>query len=113
MVLLVGGDVTVGYFCYECLWGVQLPVVHHTPRGINQSYHNVISFLFGYYKNESIRQTWKMFLVITIRLNGSLKKHHEYIWYQDDIYLEDHRLVGLLQSRISRGGKLKHPNSIE
>ena len=39
--------------------------------------------------------------VIIIRLNSVLQKYHIYKWYQDDISLEEHMLVGPIHLKTS------------
>ena len=40
---------------------------------------------------------WKILLVIPLRVNGSLHRYQQYMWYQDDICLDEHILVGPLK----------------
>ena len=54
----------------------------------------------------------KMFPVRPLRVNNYLQKYQKYVWYQDEIYLADHRLVGPFQFGETGGKKLKHPNMI-
>ena len=39
----------------------------------------------------------KMWPVIPLQVNEFLRKSQGYVWYQDEIYLAENRLVGLLQ----------------
>ena len=51
--------------------------------------------------------------VIPLRVNDFLKKHQNYVWHQDDIYLACHRLVGPFQFLTTGRKKLKYPNMID
>ena len=46
-------------------------------------------------------------------MNEFLKKIQVYVWYHDDIYLDDNRLVGSFQFGTSGKNKLKQLNTIE
>ena len=39
----------------------------------------------------------KIFPVIPLKINNFLRKYKKYVWYQDDISLAEHRLVGPFQ----------------
>ena len=47
------------------------------------------------------------------KVNNLLQKNHIYVWYEDNIYLDEHRLVGPLQFGTTGRNKLKHPNMID
>ena len=47
MILDKGGYGTVGSGFHEGLWGVPIPVVHHTPLGLYPAPYNGMSFLDG------------------------------------------------------------------
>ena len=55
----------------------------------------------------------KMWPVRTLRVNDLLKKQKGYVWFQEDISLADHMLVGRFQFGITGSMKQKHPNTIE
>ena len=42
-----------------------------------------------------------------------LKKLWGYVWYQDDVSLAEHRLVGPFQFGTTERKKLKYPNMID
>ena len=42
-----------------------------------------------------------------IKVNKLLQKNQTYVWYQDEIYLAEHNLVGPLQFGTTRRNKLK------
>ena len=54
----------------------------------------------------------KMFPVIPLRVNSFLQKYQTYVWYQYDISLANHRLVGTFQFGTTGRKKLKYPNMI-
>ena len=45
-------------------------------------------------------------------MNDFLKKSQSYVWYQDEIFLSEHMLVGPFQFGSSGRKKLKYPNII-
>ena len=47
-----------------------------------------------------------------IRVNVFLQRYQEYKWYQNDIYMAEHRLVGPLPFGTTARKKLKYPNMI-
>ena len=51
--------------------------------------------------------------MIPLRVNRLLQRYHTYVWYQDDISLSNHRLVGPLQFGTTGRNKLKYPNLID
>ena len=54
--------------------------------------------------------------ILTVRPNkvqNLLKKNQTYVWYQDEIFFSENRLVGPLQFGTTGRNKLKHPNMIE
>ena len=55
----------------------------------------------------------KMLPVIKIRLKYFLQEYQKYVWYQGDISLTEHRLVGSFQIRATGRDKSKYPNVIE
>ena len=46
-------------------------------------------------------------------MNECIRKYQEYVWYQDDISLAEHRLVRPSQFGTTEINKLKHPNMIK
>ena len=55
----------------------------------------------------------KMWSVRTLQVNDFLKKRRRYVWYQDEISLSEHSLVGTVQFRTKGRKKLKYPNMID
>ena len=55
----------------------------------------------------------KMFPVIPIKVHNLLQKNQTYVWYQYDISLAEHRLVGTFQFGTTGRKKLKYPNIID
>ena len=55
----------------------------------------------------------KMWPVRPLQVNEFLKKIQVYVWYHDDISLDDNRLVGSFQFGTSGKNKLKQPNTIK
>ena len=51
--------------------------------------------------------------VIPIRVNYFLQKHQKNMWYQDEISMAYHRLVGSFQFGATGINKLKYLNMIE
>ena len=47
------------------------------------------------------------------KVQNLLQKNQTYVWYQDDIYLDEHRLVGTSQFETTGRKKLKYPNMID
>ena len=54
-----------------------------------------------------------MYPVIPLRVNDLLNKLQVCVWYQDEIYLAEHRIVVIFQLRTTVRKKLKHPNNID
>ena len=54
----------------------------------------------------------KVWTVIPLQLRNFLKKHQGRVWYQDEIYLVEHRMVGAFQFETTGINKLKYPNVI-
>ena len=48
-----------------------------------------------------------------LRVNDFLKKRQGYVWYQNDIYLAEHKLVGQLKLGTIGRNKLKCPNMVQ
>ena len=48
-----------------------------------------------------------------LQVNDFLKKRHGYVWYQDDISLAKHKLVGPFKFGTTVRKKLKHPSMVE
>ena len=55
----------------------------------------------------------KMLSVRPSKVHNLLQKNQTYVWYQDDIYLDEHRLVGTFQFGTTGRKKLKYPNIID
>ena len=55
----------------------------------------------------------KMFPVRPLRVNGFLQRYQTYVWYQDDIFLAKHSLVGPFQFETTGRKNLKYPNMID
>ena len=55
----------------------------------------------------------KMLPVRPRRLNGFLHRYQIYMWYQDEIYLAEHRLVVPFQFGTTGRKNFKYPNMIE
>ena len=55
----------------------------------------------------------KMLAVIPGKLHNLLQKNQTYMWYQDDISLDEHRLIGPLKFETTRRKTLKYPNMID
>ena len=55
----------------------------------------------------------KMLSVRPSKLHNLLQKNQTCVWYQDDISLADHRLVGPFQFGTTGRNKLKYPNMID
>ena len=55
----------------------------------------------------------KMFPVGPLRVKSFLQRYQEYVWYQYDISLDEHRLVGPLQFGTTGRKELKYPNIID
>ena len=53
-----------------------------------------------------------MLPVISGKVHNLSQKNHKYMWYQDDIYLDYHRLVGPLQFGTTGRKKLSGRNCI-
>ena len=47
------------------------------------------------------------------KVHNLLQNNHKYFWYQDEISLDDHILVGLFKFGTTVRNKLKYPNMIE
>ena len=60
-------------------------------------------------KNNHDGMPGKMFPVIASNVNNLLQNNHTYMWYQDNISLAEHRLVGPFQFGTKGRKKLKHP----
>ena len=72
-------------------------MVHQTPRGLHTLPYNGMYFwpkIRGMKKDGPLG---KIVPVIPIRVKKFIQKYQTYVWYQDDIYLADHRLVWPLQ----------------
>ena len=54
-----------------------------------------------------------MLTVRPSKVQNLLQKNQTYVWYQDDIYLDEHRLVGTFQFETTGRKKLKYPNMID
>ena len=54
----------------------------------------------------------KMFPVIPSKVHKLLQKNQKYVWYQDDISLDEYRLIGTFQLGTTVRKKLKYPNMI-
>ena len=54
----------------------------------------------------------KMLLLIPSKVHKLLQKNQTYVWYQDDISLDKHNLVGPSKFETTGRKKLKHPNNI-
>ena len=54
----------------------------------------------------------KSFPVILLRVNDFLQKYQKDAWYQDDISLTEHRLVGPFQFGSTERKKFKYPKMI-
>ena len=61
MLFGAGGYIPVGYGLHEGLWGVFMPVVYQTPRGMHPAPYNGMSFLARDYRYEAGRHTCKKF----------------------------------------------------
>ena len=48
-----------------------------------------------------------------LRINDFLQKYQKYVWYQDEISQEEHKLVGPFQFWETGRNKLIPPNMIE
>ena len=48
-----------------------------------------------------------------IKVQNLIHNNHKYVWYQDDISLEDHGLVGPFHFGTTGRKKLKYSNMIE
>ena len=55
----------------------------------------------------------KMFPVRSLMLKSSLQRYQEYVWYQDEIYLNEYRLVGPFQFGTKGRKILKYPDMIK
>ena len=55
----------------------------------------------------------KMLPVTPSKVHNLLEKNQTHVWYQGDISLDGHRLVGPFQFGTAGRNKLKHPNMIE
>ena len=51
--------------------------------------------------------------VIPSKVRNQLRDNKTYVWYQDDISLEEHRLAGSLQFGTIEINKLKYPKMID
>ena len=47
------------------------------------------------------------------KVNKLLQKNQKYVWCQDDIYLDEHRVVGPFQFGTTGRKKSKYPNMID
>ena len=47
------------------------------------------------------------------KVQNLLKKNQTYVWYQDESFLAENRLVGKFQFGTTGIKKLKHPNMID
>ena len=54
-----------------------------------------------------------MWAVIPLQVNGFLNKRQGYVWYQYEISLAKHKLVGPLKFGTTGRNKLKYPNIID
>ena len=64
-------------------------------------------------KNNQDGTLGKMFPVIPSKVHKILQNNQTYVWYQDDISLAKHRLVGPLQFGTTGRKKLEYPNLID
>ena len=55
----------------------------------------------------------KMWPMRPLRVTEFLKKSQGYVWYQNDIYLAEHRLIGQLELGKNGRNKLKCPNMVQ
>ena len=54
----------------------------------------------------------KMFPVIPIKVHNLLQNNQRYVWYQDDISLVEHTLLGKFQFGTTGRSKLEYPNML-
>ena len=54
-----------------------------------------------------------MFPVGPSKVHNLLQKNQTQVWYQDDISLAEHRLVGPIQFGTTGRKKLKYPNMVD
>ena len=54
-----------------------------------------------------------MWVVITQKVNEFFNKLQVFVWYQYEIYLDEHRLVEPLECGTARRNKLKYPRIID
>ena len=55
----------------------------------------------------------KMLPVTPLKVNNLLQQYQKYMWYQDEISLEEHRLVPPLDFGVTGRNKLKYPDIIK
>ena len=63
--------------------------------------------------NNQYNTLGKMLSGIPIKLQNLMQNNHTYVCYQDDIFVDEHRLFGLLQFGTTGINKLKYPNMID
>ena len=54
-----------------------------------------------------------MLQVIPSKVHNLLQKNQTYEWYQNEISLAEHRLVGPFQFGTTEKNKLKYPNMVD
>ena len=95
------------YGVYPCRWYI-----------INHKYftqHRTMECCFWLYIREMKQYgtPGKMILVRPLKVNGFLQRYKIYVWYQDNISLADHSMVGSFKFIKTGRKKLEYPNMID
>ena len=113
MLLGAGGYGPVKPNQYEKLWGVPLTMVHKKIQGLQKNPTTECRFWPETRTNNQDGTMVKMFSVIPSKVHNLLQKNQTYVWYQDDISLSEHSLVGTIQLGTTGRKKLKYPNMVD
>ena len=113
MVPFTGRHKQVGPYYHKVIQGVALMLVHQKPQRLQQLSCNRIPFYPEIREMSQYGTIGKMFPLNPLQVNDPQKKLQGYVWYQDDIFLAYHRLLGKLEFVTTRRNKIKYPNMIE
>ena len=95
------------YGVYRCWWDIR----NH--KDCTQNRTMECCFLTDIRDMKQDSTLGKTFPVKPLRLKVFVNRYQEYLWYQDDIYLADNRLVRRSQFVTTGRKKLKYPNMID
>ena len=90
-------------------------IVEGTPENTRTEKNPTMECLFGpeIIKKNQNDMLGKMFQVRPIKVHNLLQKNQTYMWYQYDVSLAEHSLVGTIQLGTTGRKKLKYPNMVD